>query len=84
MPRGLMVWQKNVLGQKKGYLYDVIYTTHSGFHLGYFQGKLFILRTFDAGVTWSELPEDERPQVLEGQGGFAASGTCLVTQVTSP
>ncbi len=45
------------------------------------QGKLLILRTFDGGATWSELPEEQRPQVLEGQGGFAASGTCLVTQV---
>ena len=50
--------------------------------LNILQGKLFILRTFDAGVTWIELSEAERPQVLEGQGGFAASGTCLVTKVT--
>ena len=40
-------------------------------------GRLLILRTSDGGDSWQELPFDQRPEVAEGQGAFAASGTCL-------
>ena len=49
----------------------------------YFQGKLFILRTEDGGLTWQQLDEDQSPDVDVGQGGFAASGTCLVVNVSN-
>jgi photosystem II stability/assembly factor-like uncharacterized protein len=39
----------------------------------------FILETSDGGVTWSRVPADALPPALDGEGGFAASGTCLVT-----
>jgi photosystem II stability/assembly factor-like uncharacterized protein len=42
-------------------------------------GMLFILRTEDGGETWSRLSADALPAAQEGEGGFAASGTCLVT-----
>ena len=41
-------------------------------------GRLPIARTLD-GRTWSLLPNESRPEALEGEGGFAASGTCLRT-----
>lgn len=42
-------------------------------------GKFVILRT-DDGVTWTELSRDGMPAALEGEGAFAASGSCLVTR----
>lgn len=42
-------------------------------------GRLVILRTND-GRTWSRLPPDRVPAAMGSEGGFAASGTCLVTR----
>lgn len=42
-------------------------------------GKLLIIKTTDAGQTWTELDREYQPHALEGEGGFAASGTCLCT-----
>lgn len=41
-------------------------------------GEFPIIRTED-GMHWERLPPDRIPQALPGEGGFAASGTCLVT-----
>jgi photosystem II stability/assembly factor-like uncharacterized protein len=40
-------------------------------------GKLLLIVTNDGGDTWQEIPADRLPPALEGEGGFAASGTCL-------
>ena len=40
-------------------------------------GKIVILRTHDGGKSWIEIPRDKQPNSLAGEGGFAASGTCL-------
>jgi photosystem II stability/assembly factor-like uncharacterized protein len=42
------------------------------------EGKLVILVTTDGGAHWTH-PAD-MPDAYEGEGGFAASGTCLVTR----
>ena len=42
-------------------------------------GRLVIIRTVDGGKTWKELPKNQQPKMLPGEGGFAASGTCLIT-----
>ena len=42
-------------------------------------GRLVIIRTTDGGKTWKELPRDQQPVMKAGEGGFAASGTCLIT-----
>ena len=42
------------------------------------EGVIFLLRTDDGGATWSRVPADALPAAQEGEGGFAASGTCLV------
>ena len=44
-------------------------------------GRLTILTTVDGGISWQEAPESSRPEVLPGEYAFAASGTCLRTQV---
>jgi len=40
-------------------------------------GRFLLISTADGGKTWSELPWENRPVALEGEAGFAASGTCL-------
>lgn len=42
-------------------------------------GLVFILRTLDGGEHWSRVPASGLPPALEGEGGFAASGSCLIT-----
>jgi photosystem II stability/assembly factor-like uncharacterized protein len=39
----------------------------------------FILETEDGGAIWSRVPSEGLPPALEGEGGFAASGSCLTT-----
>jgi len=50
-----------------------------GFTLGDPMGGRFVmLVTRDGGDTWSEGPANSRPEALEGEAAFAASGTTLV------
>ena len=42
-------------------------------------GKFRILATNDGGRTWSKRHSAGMPPALDGEFGFAASGTCLVT-----
>ena len=46
-------------------------------------GRFTIRRTDDGGRTWTLVSPDGMPAALEGDGAFAASGTCLVTARTS-
>lgn len=39
-------------------------------------GELYLLRTEDRGRTWTRIADPSLPPALEGEGGFAASGTC--------
>lgn len=41
------------------------------------EDRLLIIRTNDGGESWTALPDSLCPKVLQHQGGFAASGTCL-------
>jgi len=40
-------------------------------------GKFVVRKTEDGGATWGEVAGLEMPPALEGEGAFAASGTCL-------
>lgn len=42
-------------------------------------GELRILRTDDGGATWQLVDRGGLPAAVEGEGGFAASGTCVAT-----
>jgi photosystem II stability/assembly factor-like uncharacterized protein len=42
------------------------------------EGSLVILTTTDGG-NWHRVPTTNLPEALPGEGGFAASGTCLIT-----
>jgi photosystem II stability/assembly factor-like uncharacterized protein len=41
-------------------------------------GRFGILVSEDGGATWALLPEGAIPAAQEGEGGFAASGTCVL------
>ena len=43
-------------------------------------GRFVIIRTTDGGATWRQIPPENMPPALPGEGAFAASGTCLVVQ----
>jgi photosystem II stability/assembly factor-like uncharacterized protein len=40
-------------------------------------GRFLIIRTSDGGRTWQEMPVENMPPALQGEGAFAASGTCI-------
>ena len=42
-------------------------------------GKFRVIETSDGGATWSVVDPAGMPDAVEGEAGFAASGTCLVT-----
>jgi photosystem II stability/assembly factor-like uncharacterized protein len=42
-------------------------------------GRFRIASTSDGGRSWQVLPPDGMPPALDGEFGFAASGTCLAT-----
>ncbi len=44
-----------------------------------FDGYPFILRTTDGGRSWARVLPENLPKALEGEGGFASSGTCITT-----
>lgn len=39
------------------------------------EGSMLLVKTSDGGNTWTEVPATLRPQLLKGEGSFAASGT---------
>jgi len=41
-------------------------------------GRFLILETHDGGETWVEAPAASRPEAMDGEAAFAASGTSLV------
>jgi hypothetical protein len=43
-------------------------------------GRFILIKTTDGGATWNELPRHKLPAAIEGDGGFAASGTCIAVQ----
>ncbi len=45
-------------------------------------GRFLIITTADGGATWKEMPKDRMPPALEGEGAFAASGTCIAVKGT--
>jgi photosystem II stability/assembly factor-like uncharacterized protein len=43
-------------------------------------GRFLIITTSDGGATWRETPAAGMPPALTGEGGFAASGTCITVE----
>jgi len=43
-------------------------------------GRFELLATQDGGAHWTMLPDASRPSAIDGEGAFAASGTCIAVQ----
>lgn len=43
-------------------------------------GSFPVITTEDGGQSWKPTPAELLPPALEGEGGFAASGTCVITR----
>lgn len=43
------------------------------------RGRFQVFTTEDGGETWTAAPDAGMPMALENEGGFAASGSCLVS-----
>ncbi len=43
-------------------------------------GRFLIIATSDGGKSWKEMPAEGMPAALQGEGAFAASGTCIAVQ----
>jgi photosystem II stability/assembly factor-like uncharacterized protein len=44
------------------------------------KGRFQVRVTADGGTTWAAIGSESMPRALEGEGGFAASGTCLTVR----
>ncbi len=44
-----------------------------------FDGYPYLLKTTNGGRNWKRIPVTTLPKALSGEGGFAASGTCVET-----
>jgi len=42
-----------------------------------YEGSFILIQTDDGGLHWKRIPPDVLPRASEGEGSFAASGTCL-------
>jgi TonB family protein len=43
-------------------------------------GKFQLIKTDDGGKKWKAIPPEKLPPAREGEGAFAASGTCIAVQ----
>ena len=46
-------------------------------------GRFLVVRTEDGGRTWTQIEASGMPLALAGEGGFAASGTCVAVSGAS-
>jgi len=66
-----------LMEDERGFLDCLDFWDARGFAYGdSFDGIPFVLRSGDGGRTWSRLAPGVLPTAPEGEGGFAASGTC--------
>lgn len=76
---GGTTWEMQYTDERPAFFLDdiVCFTATHCFALGDpIDGKFLILSTED-GKSWKELPRDNIPAIIPGEGAFAASGTSL-------
>ena len=74
-------WSEQFRNTDSRAFYDAIafWDTDTGLAFGDpVDGTFTVIRTSDGGATWTPVPPANLPPALEGEGAFAASGTCLV------
>ncbi|MFC2168383.1 S8 family serine peptidase [Acidobacteriota bacterium] len=80
---GGATWEEKYSNQSEGIFFDAMafWNKNRGIAVSDpIDGKFFLIRTFNAGESWEEIPPENRPPALDGEAGFAASGTCLTVQ----
>ena len=78
---GGRTWSLRFLSTRKGSFFDAIQfwdPKHGIAMSDPVDGHFLIVTTDDGGETWKEMPAAGMPPSLAGEGGFAASGTCLI------
>jgi len=80
---GGATWEEKYSNQTEGIFFDAMafWNKDRGIAVSDpIDGRFFLIRTFDAGESWEEIPEANCPPALDDEAGFAASGTCLTVQ----
>ncbi|HEX5970555.1 MAG TPA: YCF48-related protein [Gemmatimonadaceae bacterium] len=78
---GGRTWSLRFVSTRKGSFFDAIQfwdAKHGIAMSDPVDGRFLIIATDDGGDTWHEMPASGMPAALPGEGGFAASGTCLI------
>ena len=73
-------WMETYSNDTEGIFLDAMafFDERSGLAVGDpMDGRIMLITTEDGGDTWRELLLGQRPEATEGEGAFAASGTCL-------
>lgn len=76
-------WRTQFVNDDSAAFYDCFdfWSPDSGIVIGDAVGDQMLVRvTTDGGATWNRVPPASMPRAIEGEGSFAASGTCVVTQ----
>ncbi len=75
-------WLEVYRNETEGVFFDALDFWNSKHGIAFsnaIENKLLIITTRDGGLRWTEMDQQKLPFVGTKQGGFAASGTCLVT-----
>jgi photosystem II stability/assembly factor-like uncharacterized protein len=83
---GGRTWSLRWSATRKGTFLDAIrfWDTQHGIAMSDpVDGAFLLLTTDDGGATWQEIPAGRVPPALEGEGAFAASGSCLTVYGSS-
>ena len=78
-------WTLQFQNRRAGAFYDCMafWNRHHGLAMSDpVDGRFIILRTDDGGRNWKEIDPKGMPPALAGEGGFAASGTCVAVAGT--
>ncbi|MFC2156787.1 WD40/YVTN/BNR-like repeat-containing protein [Acidobacteriota bacterium] len=73
-------WEETYSNDTEGVFFNsmAFWDASSGIAVGDpIDGRFLLIRTQNGGGYWEEIPFDKRPIALEGEAGFAASGTCI-------
>ncbi len=80
---GGATWEEKYSNQSEGIFFDAMAFWNKARGIAVsdpIDGRFFLIRTFDAGENWEEIPIENCPIALDDEAGFAASGTCLTVQ----
>lgn len=78
---GGRTWTLRFTGTRQGSFFDAIQfwdAKHGIAMSDPVDGRFLVIATDDGGDSWHEMSAAGMPPALPGEGGFAASGTCLI------